>query len=162
MTYNYFKSPSVYILTSWSIFQLVFSLCNANISIPISNLWTIRIPYIYNVLSLQTPKLNWGPKRRAREMAAHTVPASPARVAMTTQVTYVNTHNRTGINEPARPHQMSHMHCTFLLYINCTASTLFCWRQNCRIVKHHLYRSIYLKTWTHLQYLSGTMDVYHG
>ena len=60
------------------------------------------------MLSLQTPKLNSGPKRRVREMAAHTVPASPARVAMTTQVTYVNTHNRTGINEPARPHQMSH------------------------------------------------------
>ena len=62
----------------------------------------------YNMLSLQTPKLNWGPKRRVRETAAHTVPTSPARVAMTTQVTYVNTHNRTGINEPARSHQMSH------------------------------------------------------
>ena len=35
MTYNYFKGPYVYTLSSWSILQLVFSLCNAHISISI-------------------------------------------------------------------------------------------------------------------------------
>ena len=49
------------------------------------------ITYILNVLLHQSPTLNLAQKRRARQMAAHTVPAYPARVAMTTILTLVNT-----------------------------------------------------------------------
>ena len=82
--YIYSNGPSAYLLASWSIsdrFPVVYyRYINSNQY----NYEQSFITYILNVLLHQAPTLNCPPKRRARQMAAHTVPAHPARVAMTT------------------------------------------------------------------------------
>ena len=84
MTYIYSKGPSAYILASWSISDRFPAVYYRYIN---SNQYYYEqsfLTYILNVLLHQSPTLNWPQKRRARQMAAHTVPTHPSRVAMTT------------------------------------------------------------------------------
>ena len=118
MTYIYSKGPSAYLLASWSIsdrFPVVYyRYINSNQY----NYEQSFLTYILNVLLQQAPTLNWAQKRRARQMAAHTVPAPPARVAMTTILTLVNTlkAEQRSISPPdyTYTHQMSHMYITII------------------------------------------------